>query len=100
MTDRNYAAEEGARQSPKPAPPAGDRSGGAAFPEKNNPDGRVSSMIMQFAQFLAYDIADTDFPEKHCCLNPNRPECFNIEVGVSDSTFTQKLLDDDIRPHV
>ena len=63
---------------------------GAAFPEKNNPDGRVSSMIMQFAQFLAHDIADTDFPEKHCCLNPNRPECFNIEVGVSDSTFKMR----------
>merc|ERR1712038_1596377 len=45
---------------------------------------------MQFAQFLAHDIADTDFPEKHCCLNPNRPECFNIEVGVSDSTFKMR----------
>jgi len=63
---------------------------GAAFPEKHNPDERVSSMIMQFAQFLAHDIADTDFPEKHCCLNPNRPECFNIEVGFSDSTFKMR----------
>lgn len=63
---------------------------GAAFPEKNNPDGRVSSMITQFAQFLAHDVAGTSFPEKHCCLNPNRPECFNINVPFTDNTFKMR----------
>lgn len=61
---------------------------GGAFPEKNNPDDRVSSMIMQFAQFLAHDVAGTSFPEKHCCLNPNRPECFNIKVPFSDPSYS------------
>ena len=63
---------------------------GGAFPDKNNPDGRVSSMIMQFAQFLAHDVAGTSFPEKHCCLNPNRPECFNIYVPNSDNTYPMR----------
>ena len=60
---------------------------GAAFPERNSPDSRVSNMIMQFAQFLAHDITGTDVPEKHCCVSPSRPECFNIEVGFLDNTF-------------
>merc|ERR1712106_679397 len=61
-----------------------------AFPEKDNPDGRVSSMIMQFGQFLDHDISATSFPEKRCCLNPGRPECFNINVPVSDPFYQQR----------
>ena len=61
-----------------------------AFPEKDNPDGRVSSMIMQFGQFLDHDISATSFPEKRCCLNPGRPECFNINVPVSDPFYAQR----------
>ena len=61
-----------------------------AFPEKDNPDGRVSSMIMQFGQFLDHDISSTSFPEKRCCLNPGRPECFNINVPVSDPFYQQR----------
>jgi peroxidase len=62
----------------------------AAFPEHNNPDTRVTSMMMQFGQFLDHDISSTSFPEKRCCVTPGRPECFNIYVSSGDVTFTQR----------
>jgi len=84
-------------QSPKSDRPrglAGDlpnvRVVATAFPEKDNPDNRVSSMIMQFGQFLDHDISATSFPEKRCCLNPGRPECFNINVPSSDPSYAQR----------
>ena len=61
-----------------------------AFPERDNPDERVSSMVMQFGQFLDHDISSTSFPEKRCCLNPSRPECFNINVPESDPSFPMR----------
>ena len=61
-----------------------------AFPERDNPDERVSSMVMQFGQFLDHDISATSFPEKRCCLNPGRPECFNINVPESDPSFPMR----------
>merc|ERR550532_2068610 len=61
-----------------------------AFPERDNPDERVSSMVMQFGQFLDHDISATSFPEKRCCLNPSRPECFNINVPESDPSFPMR----------
>ena len=61
-----------------------------AFPERDNPDESVSSMVMQFGQFLDHDISSTSFPEKRCCLNPHRPECFNINVPESDPSFPMR----------
>merc|ERR1719219_885683 len=61
-----------------------------SFPERDNPDQRVSSMVMQLGQFLDHDISSTSFPEKRCCLNPSRPECFNINVPESDPSFPMR----------
>ena len=86
LASPSYGPESAPRASGPDSPNVREVAG--AFPEKDNPDGRVSSMIMQFGQFLDHDISATSFPEKRCCLNPHRPECFNINIPISDPSYS------------
>jgi len=68
----------------------GARTVTAAFPETDNPEGRIASMMMQFGQILDHDISNTLFPEKRCCVLAERPECFNIIIPSNDQTYQQR----------
>ena len=56
----------------------------------DNPEVKISALLMQFAQFVDHDMSlSPEASTANCCKNPNQDECMAIMIPENDAYFRQ-----------